>query len=171
MRVLHQTLLARALLDTHPRGAQCRRSRPRLVHLSDDRQRISAALCRVTPEVLVALAILGTGMFILFQNQYASMNLLADAQESTSLRLLLQKAVGEAEREVMLGNEDGDGEFGMRYPDFSYTYTSTAINEDEVPGLLEVTVSVTGPTDEREMKFYMFDGTQLLNEDGTSSPR
>lgn len=116
-------------------------------------------------EVLVALAILGTGLFVLLQNHYASAQLLAEAQEAATMQLFMQKAVADVEREVLLGNDEGDADFGQRHPDFSYIYTSTPHNEDEFPGLLKVTVSLNGPLGEEERTFYVFDGTQIENED------
>lgn len=116
-------------------------------------------------EVLVALAILGTGLFVLLQNHYASSQLLAEAQEAATLQLLMQRAVADAEREVLLGNDDGDADFGQRYPEFSYTYTAVPRNEDQFPGLFEVTVNLNGPFGESSRIFYVFDGTQIENED------
>lgn len=120
-------------------------------------------------EVLVALAILGTGLFILLQHHFASLSLLIEAQEQTLMRVLVRQVVAEAEREVLLGNDEGEGDFGDRYEGYRYTFSAKPFNEEDAPGLFEVTAKVTGPLDERELSFYIFDGTQIENDENRRS--
>lgn len=115
-------------------------------------------------EVVVALAILGTGMVILLEAQYASLVLFDSAQEEATMSIFLESVIGEAERDVLAGNTDGEGDFGGRFPDYSYTFKATQPDEDNAPGLYEVVVEVHGPIDSREMIFltYFSDQEQIL---------
>lgn len=112
-------------------------------------------------EVVVALAILGTGLVILLETHYASLRLLDDAQQEVFIASLLESVIGEAEKEILLGNETGDGEFGRRYPGYSYSFEGIQPDQDNVPGLFEVVVTVRGPSLQRDVTFYVYDATQL----------
>jgi hypothetical protein len=68
-------------------------------------------------EVVVALAILGTGLVVLLETHYGSMRLFADAQEQAITDTLLVEAIGTAELSVLTGDRTGGGEYGLRYPD------------------------------------------------------
>jgi prepilin-type N-terminal cleavage/methylation domain-containing protein len=111
-------------------------------------------------EVVVALAILCTGLVMLMETQFGTLTLFDDAQTQVTERMLLEWAIGEAERDAMTGSDAGDGDFGERYPDYSYSYTATQIREDEMPGLLHITVTVQGYDDSIEMVFFAYDGNQ-----------
>ena len=115
-------------------------------------------------EVVVALAILGTGMVILLESQYASLMLFDSAQEKATMSIFLESVIGEAERDVLAGNTEGQGDFGGRFPDYSYTFKANQPDADNAPGLYEVVVEVLGPVDSREMKFltYYSDQEQIL---------
>lgn len=115
-------------------------------------------------EVLVALAILGTGLFVLLEAQYASLTLFDQAQEEVLMRLFMAQAIGWAEAEVHSGENGGEGDFGDRYPGFGYSYVASETDKEGMPGLLEVVVRVRGPLDEREMKFFLYDGNQVETE-------
>ena len=117
-------------------------------------------------EIVVALAILGTGMVILLETHFASMQLLVDAQEQGFFDSFLEAAVGAAETEVLFGEESGDGDFGERYPEYNYTFEAIQLDKDNVPGLFEVTVTVHGPFEDRVLVFYTFDANQT-EIDGT----
>lgn len=111
-------------------------------------------------EVVVALAILGTGLVMLMETQFATLVMFDDAQTQVTERMLLEWAIGEAERDAMTGSDSGDGDFGKRYPDYSYSYRVSPISQDEMPGLLEITVTVQGYDDSIEMVFLAYDGNQ-----------
>ena len=111
-------------------------------------------------EVVVALAILATGMVLLLETQYATLKLFDEAQELATMQLFVQQAVARAEQAVLTGEADGDGDFGERFPDFSYRFSATEVSQDEVPGLFEVQVAVRGPLDEVELRFMVYDGHQ-----------
>jgi len=98
-------------------------------------------------EVLVALALLGMTAVVLLDAHYGAMRLFTDTRDEVLMQGFLERALGQAEVEVMSGSLDGSGTFGKRYPDYSYTYTAQA---EEVKGsvtipLYTVTVSVTDP--------------------------
>ena len=111
-------------------------------------------------EVVVALAILGTGLVMLMETQFATLVMFDDAQTQVTERMLLEWAIGEAERDAMTGSDSGDGDFGNRYPDYSYSYSATQVSAEEMPGLLEITVTVRGYDDSIEMVFFAYDGNQ-----------
>ena len=111
-------------------------------------------------EVVVALAILGTGLVMLMETQFATLVMFDDAQTQVTERMLLEWAIGEAERDAMTGSDSGDGDFGKRYPDYSYSYSATQVSAEEMPGLLEITVTVRGYDDSIEMVFFAYDGNQ-----------
>jgi prepilin-type N-terminal cleavage/methylation domain-containing protein len=111
-------------------------------------------------EVVVALAILGTGLVMLMETQFATLTMFDDAQTQVTERMLLEWAIGDAERDAMTGSDSGDGDFGSRYPEYSYSYSATQVRPDEMPGLLEITVTVQGFEDAIEMTFFAYDGNQ-----------
>lgn len=101
-------------------------------------------------EVLVALALLGMTAVVLLDAHYGAMRLFTDTRDEVLMQGFLERALGQAEVEVMSGSLDGSGTFGKRYPDYSYTYSAQA---EEVKGavsipLYTVTVSVTDPDGE-----------------------
>lgn len=118
-------------------------------------------------EVVVALAILGAGLVILLETHYASLGLFDEALDQATLALMLETAAAEAERSVLSGTAGGDGEFGARFPGYTYSFASSQVAANEMPGLLEIQVTVKGPATERQVIFHVYDGTQVA-EDGTA---
>lgn len=108
-------------------------------------------------EVLAALAILGTGLFILLDSHFAAMNLFDATRQTVILRQLVERAVGEAEIEVMSGNLTGGDDFGKRYPDFRFSFEATEPQPAVLPRFYEVRVNVEGPNDSKEITFLLFD--------------
>lgn len=107
-------------------------------------------------EVLVALAILGTAMFILLDAHGTTLRLHTAAKEEVLARSLLERATAMAEVQVMAGTFNGSDEFGERYPGYRYTFDAQAMGQ-EYPGLVEVRVEIEGPEDEpRELFFRVF---------------
>ena len=76
-------------------------------------------------EVLTALAILGLSLFVLLNGHLNAMTLQETIYQVTTQRQLLEAAVGMAEVEVLLGSTSGGGDFGERYPDFSWSFEAT----------------------------------------------
>lgn len=111
-------------------------------------------------EVLVALAVLGMSLFILLDAHYATLRLFDEAQEASAVRILLEKAIGDAEIQVLAGNVTGKGDFGLRYEEYSYSYTAVQVSQENMPGLFEITVELMGPFETRTMMFSIYDGNQ-----------
>ncbi len=112
-------------------------------------------------EIVVALGILATAMVILLESHYASLRLFDSAQEIAIMDNLLEHAIAASEREVLAGTLNGEGDFGRRLPEYSFSFSATQVNEEDLPGLLEVSVTVNSPAGGREMVYFAFDGNQL----------
>ncbi len=111
-------------------------------------------------EVLVALTILGVTAVILLDTHYGSMRLFSDARDEVLMQGFLQRALGQAEIDVLTGTLNGSGDFGKRYPDYSYTYTAQLMGVETVP-LYTVTVVVSGPEEEsKTMTELVYDRNQ-----------
>ena len=111
-------------------------------------------------EVLVALTILGVTAVILLDTHYGSMRLFSDARDEVLMQGFLQRALGQAEIDVLTGTLNGSGDFGKRYPDYSYTYTAQLMGVETVP-LYTVTVVVSGPEEEsKTMTELVYDMNQ-----------
>ena len=95
----------------------------------------------------MALAILGATVVVLLDAHYGAMRLFSDARDEVLMQGFLERAIGQAEMDVVNGTLTGAGNFGKRHPDYSYTYTAALMGVDSVP-LYTVTVTVTGPGDE-----------------------
>ena len=98
-------------------------------------------------EVLVALALLGMTAVLLLDAHYGAMCLFTDTRDDVLMQGFLQRALGQAEVEVLAGSLNGSGTFGKRYPDYGYTYSAQT---EQLKGgisipLYTVTVSVTDP--------------------------
>jgi prepilin-type N-terminal cleavage/methylation domain-containing protein len=111
-------------------------------------------------EVMVALAILSTALFVLLQAHYGSLRLYDDSRDQVTRRALLEWAVGKAELEVHGGTLSGSGEYSKRFPDTSYSFEATPIGDDSGVGLLDVVVRVSTAQEEQEMSFFVYDMRQ-----------
>lgn len=112
-------------------------------------------------EIVIALAVLGIGLFILLEAHFASLNLYIDVENEAIMDLLFTEAIGTAEFEVLSGNEFGGGDFGERYEGYTFNFSATARDPEELPGLFEVNVSIIGPDESRDTTFFLYDGTQI----------
>ncbi len=108
-------------------------------------------------EVMVALAILATALFVLLEAHYASLQMYDDSRDEVTKRTLWEWAIGKAKLEVSAGNFSGSGEFSKRFPDMSYSFEASPIGDDTGVQLLEVVVRITSPQEEREMSFFAYD--------------
>jgi len=107
-------------------------------------------------EVLVALAILSTALFVLLDLHHATLLLFDSSRQETLERQLMRQALGMAESDLMAGNSSGSGDFGKRYPEYKYSYTSVAVGQDPTVGLYDVLVTVEGPDEKREMHTFIY---------------
>ncbi len=108
-------------------------------------------------EILVALAILGTGLVMLLETHYGALQLFVTADDEALMRSMMELALGEAEVSVMTGKFSGSGDFGKRYPDYSFSFTGENIFSDLPVALYEIEVTVKGPDESRSMLMSAID--------------
>ncbi len=106
---------------------------------------------------MAALAILGLALFILLDSHYTTLRLHDAMTEEVTLRQFTERVASMAEVEVMAGSLSGDGDFGERYPDYSWSFEATEAGEDEMVLLFDVSVTIDGPDDSRTLRFYFYD--------------
>lgn len=113
-------------------------------------------------EVLVALAILATGLFVLLDGHYSSMALYTNTEAAVIEEQLFQRALGHAEVEVLAGELEGEEEFGKRFADYTFSWEAIEPQPEVLPRFYEVTVTLNGPGEEpKELTFLLFDGRQI----------
>lgn len=112
-------------------------------------------------EIVVALAILGTGLIVLLESHYGTMNLFVTAQDEANAEFVVGQALATAETEVLSGNLSGDGELGPALEGFSYSFKAEMQDEVETPGLYEVTVTISGPNLDRTVNYLVYNGAQV----------
>lgn len=129
-------------------------------------------------EIMVALAILGAAAFILLHGHLVALNLHGAMVEEVVMRQLTETVVSQAEAEVLIGNLNGSGDFGQRYPQYSWSYSATKVGEEEVL-LYDVNVVISGPFEERSMSFFTYNigeepeggtGTGIFSDTGFGRP-
>lgn len=117
-------------------------------------------------EVVIALAILGTGMLVLLESHFGSLLLFDEAQDTTVVELLTKQGSALVEIEILSGSTNGSGDFGDAYPEYSWEYTATIVDDFELPGLLDVEFSLITPNDKepKEFLFRVYDGAMEYDE-------
>ncbi len=117
-------------------------------------------------EVVIALAILGTGMLVLLESHFGSLMLFDQAQDQTLVELLSKQGTALAEIEILTGKTNGSGDFGDAYPDYEWEYTATIVDEFELPGLLDVEFSLFTPYEDEPLEFLfrVYDGAMEYEE-------
>jgi prepilin-type N-terminal cleavage/methylation domain-containing protein len=112
-------------------------------------------------EILVALALLGVTATVLLDAHYGAMRLFTDTRDEVLMQGFMERALGQAEVEVLTGALTGTGTFGNRYPDYSYSYTAQLMGSAETVPLYTVTASVTGPENEtKSMTVLVYNTSQ-----------
>ncbi|MBX7255867.1 MAG: prepilin-type N-terminal cleavage/methylation domain-containing protein [Candidatus Hydrogenedentes bacterium] len=115
-------------------------------------------------EVMIALAVLGTAIFVLLEAHYGSLRAQDTLREEVQMRNLMSEAIGYAELSVATAKLSDSQEFGRRYPGFSYSFEAQLVGES-FPGLYDVMVRVEGPKETRERQiFVMTRDSQTLLE-------
>lgn len=123
-------------------------------------------------EVLAALAILGVAVFVLLDAHRSALALHRTMDEEITFRQLLETVIGRAELEIHAGHLQDAGDFGTRFPEFSWAYEAVPAGSDQLILLYEVTARVMSPEEQRELKFYVYDtGVGSLIETGSSTVR
>ena len=107
-------------------------------------------------EIMAAVAILGTGLLVLLDAHYAALRLFNDTREAVLMQGFLERALGQAEVEVMMNELEGSGDFGKRYPDYSFSFTAQPLQEEDETPLFLVLVTVKGPGDTRSMEMLVY---------------
>lgn len=109
-------------------------------------------------EVLTAVTILGVALFILLASQWTSLNIHAVMNEEVTLGELVQTVAGKAEIGVQTGLLSDGGDFGTRYPDYTWTYDATLSGDAESTEtqLYDVQITVQGPETEKQVNFYVY---------------
>ncbi len=107
-------------------------------------------------EVLVALSILGTGLFVLVGAHQSAMRLQIDAEGAVEERQLLEGAVARAEVAVMTGTLSASGDFGGRYPDYTWAFDAQPAGADELSQLYQVTARLQTPDGEKSLDFFVY---------------
>ncbi|NLV44221.1 MAG: prepilin-type N-terminal cleavage/methylation domain-containing protein [Candidatus Hydrogenedentes bacterium] len=119
-------------------------------------------------EILVALTILAGSMFVLVNTHYSALNLHLMTAEQVDARVLLESTVGRAEMALAGKELSGGGDFGSRYPGYSWTYEALEMGGEEGSPLLsdtvfyKVTATLTGPDGESQtLEFYTFSNSEM----------
>lgn len=106
-------------------------------------------------EIMAAVAVLGIAMFVLLDAHYTAMRLYDSVQVESTARQLLESIVQEAEVLVIQGEYSGGGDFGNRYPEFTWTFESERLGQEEIQ-LYQVNVTLNGPDEPRSLSFYTY---------------
>ena len=121
-------------------------------------------------EVLAALAILGVAVFVLLDAHHSALKLHQSMDEELAFRQLVETVIGRAELEVRAGHLTDSGDFGTRYPGYTWSYEAVPSGSDEVVLLYEITATVSGPEEQRQMKFFVFDtGVGSTTDSGSAT--
>lgn len=105
-------------------------------------------------EVMIAMAVLGSALFVLLQAHHGALNAHGQLRDEVLLRNLMALAVGIAEVEVAAGNLSDSQEFGDRYPDFDYSFDAQPVGEG-FPALYDVLVKVRSQKVDYEIHTFM----------------
>ncbi len=107
-------------------------------------------------EVLAALAVLGTALFVLLDAQYTALRVNQAINEEVALRQFTEGVASWAEVQVAAGQLSGEGDFGKRYPGYTWSFNAAQESEDETVMLYNVEASIKGPAEERSLHFYVY---------------
>jgi prepilin-type N-terminal cleavage/methylation domain-containing protein len=107
-------------------------------------------------EVLVALAILGTALFVLIGAFQGAIGLQLDSENAIEERQLLEGAVSRAEVAVMTGSLSAGGEYGPRYPGYAWSFDAQNVSSDGQVPLYQVTARLQTPDGEKTLDFFCF---------------
>jgi prepilin-type N-terminal cleavage/methylation domain-containing protein len=108
-------------------------------------------------EIMVALGIITTALFVLLDAHYTALKLSDSMADEVNMRQFLESVASKAELGVMKAVYDDSGDFGKRYPDYTWSYSASQESDDETIMLYAVQINIKGPSDEREAKFYVYD--------------
>jgi len=118
-------------------------------------------------EILVALTILTGSTLVLVNAHFSALNLHMMTVDEADSRILLESAVARAEMAVATKELTGGGDFGTRYPGYSWTYEATEMGEEGSPLLTEtvfyrVKATLTGPDgNSKSLEFITFSNAEM----------
>lgn len=98
-------------------------------------------------EVVVALAILGSSLFILLQTHLNALDARERQQSKVMMNHMLMQALGRAELEIASGTLSGSDDFGERWEGYSYEFDAQYVGESW-PNLYEITLRIATPAEE-----------------------
>jgi len=110
-------------------------------------------------EVLAAVAILGSALFILLSTHHGALRLFEAMNASVVESQLLERAVGEAEFGVLIGELTGSGEFEGPYAGYTWSYQGAPLGgtEESPISFYQVEVTLRNPEGEDQtVSFYFF---------------
>ena len=110
-------------------------------------------------EVLAAVAILGSALFILLSTHHGALQLYEEMNSAMVRSQLLEQVVGEAEFGVLTGELTGSGELKGRYLGYTWSYqgTPTGGTEEAPIPFYQVEATLRTPEGEEEtLNFYVF---------------
>ncbi len=107
-------------------------------------------------EVMVALAILGTALFVLIGAHQSALKLQMESEAALEERQMLEGAVSRAEVAVMTGSLGASGEFGPRYPGYGWSFEAQNVSSDGQVPLYQVTAHLQTPDGEKKLDFFYF---------------
>ena len=110
-------------------------------------------------EVLAAVAILGSALFILLSTHHGALRLFEAMNASVVETQLLERAVGEAEFGVLIGELTGSGEFEGPFAGYTWSYQGAPLGGTEETPIPFYQVEVTLRNLEGEdqtLSFYVF---------------
>ncbi|MBI4559408.1 MAG: prepilin-type N-terminal cleavage/methylation domain-containing protein [Candidatus Hydrogenedentes bacterium] len=122
-------------------------------------------------EIMVALAILGGALIVILNTHYAALRASDQTRDLVVERNLLERALGQAEVDVLAGNLTGDGDFGKRFESYRYRYDAQPMGEEEGIGLYSVVVVLEGPAEPQEMSFLVFNTRRETGSGGVTGSR
>ena len=122
-------------------------------------------------EIMAAVAVLGIAMFVLLDAHYTAMRLYDSVYSESLSRQLIESTVQQAEVLVVQGEFSGGGDFGNRYPEYSWTFEAERLGQEEIQ-LYQVNVTLNGPDEPRTLSFYTYavntpDEEGIFNQNST----
>ena len=108
-------------------------------------------------EIMAALAVLGVALFVLMQSHYGALNLHSIMEDEVMMRHFLESTVGNAEAAILQETLSDSGDFGARFPGYTWSYEGSLVEEGTGMELYDVSATVTSPGNEtRTLQFLVY---------------
>lgn len=123
-------------------------------------------------EVLVALVILSTSIYILLGHHFTIMGLQQTISDELIYNQLMETAVAKAEVGVLAEKLADAGDFGERFAEYAWHYEAILSGADELIPLYAINLTIDGPADSRTYKFFFYNtGNPETDGDSGGSSR